>query len=168
MTPTAVDFWPHCRNIYNELYLFYTSLWYWFNNLFTNNIRNRKEKQYSIVGSSVEKKIKTFTCVWNGIIINWFFQHCLFLRITTLLTWLKSTLLLKIKCFGTTIYMKTQCLQTNETQHYGKGKCLRSMWFWISRRWKQGGPTKTNVIIFAANQTYFNIVFVYFRLLIEI
>jgi len=22
--------------------------------------------------------------------------------------------------------MKTQCLQTNETQHYGKGKCLRS------------------------------------------
>ena len=46
------------------------------------------------------------------------FQHNLFLIITTLLTWLKSTLLLKIKCFVTTIYMKIQCLQTNETQHY--------------------------------------------------
>jgi len=54
------------------------------------------------------------------------FQRSLFLRTTTLLTWLKSTLLLKNKCFDTTIYMKTQCLQTNETQHYGKGKCLRS------------------------------------------
>jgi len=54
------------------------------------------------------------------------FQHRLFLRITTLLTWLKSTLLLKNKCFDTTIYMKTQCLKTNETQHYWKGKCLRS------------------------------------------
>jgi hypothetical protein len=31
---------------------------------------------------------------------------------------IKSTLLLKIKCSGTTIYMKTHCLQTNETQHY--------------------------------------------------
>jgi len=40
------------------------------------------------------------------------FQCSLFLRITTLLSWLKSTLLLKNKCFGTTIYMKTQCLQT--------------------------------------------------------
>jgi len=45
------------------------------------------------------------------------FQRSLFLRITTLLSWLKSTLLLKNKCLGTTIYMKTQCLQTNETQH---------------------------------------------------
>ncbi len=54
------------------------------------------------------------------------FQRSLFLRITTLLSWLKSTLWLKIKCFGTTIYVKTQCLQTNETQHSGKGQCLRS------------------------------------------
>jgi hypothetical protein len=46
------------------------------------------------------------------------FQHSLFLRVTTLLTGLKSTLLLKIKCFDTTIYMKTQCLQTNEMLHY--------------------------------------------------
>jgi len=47
-----------------------------------------------------------------------FFQRSLFLRITTLLTWLKSTLLLKNKCFDKHIFMKTQCLQTNETQHY--------------------------------------------------
>jgi len=32
--------------------------------------------------------------------------------------WLKSTLLLKIKCFYTHIYMKTDCLQTNVMQHY--------------------------------------------------
>jgi len=54
------------------------------------------------------------------------FQRSLFRRITTLLTWLKSTLLLKNKYFDTTIYMKTQWLQTNETQHNWKGKCLRS------------------------------------------
>ncbi len=40
-----------------------------------------------------------------------FFQCSLFLRITTILSWLKSTILLKNKCFLTTIYMKTQCLQ---------------------------------------------------------
>jgi len=56
-----------------------------------------------------------------------YFQRSLFLRITTLFTWLKSTLLLKIKCFDTAIYMKTQCLQTNEIQHYSwKERCLRS------------------------------------------
>ncbi len=43
----------------------------------------------------------------------WMFQRSLFLGITKLLTWLKSTLLLKIKCFYTHIYMKTDCLQTN-------------------------------------------------------
>ncbi len=53
------------------------------------------------------------------------FQASLFLGITTLLLWLKSTLSLKNKCFGTTIYMKTQCLQTNETQHcLGKESAL--------------------------------------------
>ncbi len=36
----------------------------------------------------------------------------------TLVVWLKSTLLLKIKCFYTHIYMKTDCLQTNKTHHY--------------------------------------------------
>ena len=46
------------------------------------------------------------------------FQCSLFLRITTLLSWTKLTLLLKNKCNCTAIYMKTQCLQTNETQHY--------------------------------------------------
>ncbi len=45
------------------------------------------------------------------------FQHSLFLRITTLLSWLKSTLSLKNKCFDTHIYMKTQCLQTKKIQH---------------------------------------------------
>jgi len=58
---------------------------------------------------------------------SWMFQCSLFLRITTLLTWLKSTLSLKIKCFDTTIYMKTQFLQANETQHYcRKEKSFRS------------------------------------------
>jgi len=32
-------------------------------------------------------------------------------------TWLKSTLLRKIKCFVATFYMETQCLQTNGTQY---------------------------------------------------
>jgi hypothetical protein len=53
------------------------------------------------------------------------FQASLFLGITTLLLWLMSTLLLKNKCFDTTIYMKTQCLQTNEMQHcLGKESAL--------------------------------------------
>ncbi len=38
-------------------------------------------------------------------------QPSLFLGIKTLLLWLKSTLLLKNKCFGTIIYMKTQCFK---------------------------------------------------------
>ncbi len=46
------------------------------------------------------------------------FQHSLFLRITTLLNWLKSTLLLKNKYFDTHIYLKTKCLQTNKMHHY--------------------------------------------------
>jgi len=46
------------------------------------------------------------------------FQITLFFEIRTLVTWLKSTLLLKIKCFDTAIYMKTQYLQTNKMQHY--------------------------------------------------
>ena len=44
------------------------------------------------------------------------FQLCLFLEIRTLVSWLKSTLLLIIKWFDTHFYMKTNCLQTNETQ----------------------------------------------------
>jgi hypothetical protein len=52
------------------------------------------------------------------------FQRSLILRITTLLSWLKSTLLLKNKCFITTIYMKAQCLETNEMQHYWERKML--------------------------------------------
>jgi len=57
------------------------------------------------------------------------FQRSLFLRKTTLLTWLKSTLLLKNKCFFTHIYKKTQCLQTNKTQHYcGKKNSWGAWW----------------------------------------
>jgi len=42
-----------------------------------------------------------------------------------LLSWHKSTLLLKNKCFGTAVYMKTQCLQTNEMHHWlGKESAL--------------------------------------------
>ncbi len=53
------------------------------------------------------------------------FQRSLFLRITTVLSQTMSTLLLKNKCNCTAIYMKTQCLQTNETQHYlGKESAL--------------------------------------------
>ncbi len=66
--------------------------------------------------------INNFCNLLSWITLNlWSFHHfqcSLFPRITTLLTWLKSTLLLKIKCFDTTIYMKTQCLQTNVPQHY--------------------------------------------------
>jgi len=42
------------------------------------------------------------------------FQCKLLLEIRTIVDWLKSTLLLIIKWFDTNIYMKTQCLQTNE------------------------------------------------------
>ncbi len=45
----------------------------------------------------------------NVIFLTPYFQCSLFLIITTLLSWLKSTLLLKNKCIRTTIYMKTQC-----------------------------------------------------------
>ena len=45
------------------------------------------------------------------------FQRCLFLEIRTLVPWLKSTLLLKSKCFDTHIYVKTYSLLTNEMQH---------------------------------------------------
>jgi len=57
------------------------------------------------------------------------FQHTLLVGITTLVAWLKSTLLLKIKCFYTHIYMKTDCSQTYKTQHY-LGK---------ERVWEAGG-----------------------------
>ncbi len=53
------------------------------------------------------------------------FQASLFLGITTLLSRTMPTLLLKNKCNCTTIYMKTQCLQTNEMQHcLGKESAL--------------------------------------------
>ncbi len=54
------------------------------------------------------------------------FQRNLFLEITTLVTWLKSILLLKKKCFDTHIYMKTKCLITNKMQHSCERKCLKS------------------------------------------
>jgi len=57
------------------------------------------------------------------------FQHSLFHEIRTLVSWLKSTLLLKNKCLDIHVYMKTQCLQTNRRQHYCEMKTLE----------KQGG-----------------------------
>ncbi len=45
------------------------------------------------------------------------FQCTLLVEIRTLVTWLKSTLLLNIKCFDAHIYMKKDCLQTNKMQH---------------------------------------------------
>jgi len=46
------------------------------------------------------------------------FQTTFLVEIRTLVTWHKSTLLLKIKCLDAHIYMKTQCLQTNKTKYY--------------------------------------------------
>ncbi len=40
------------------------------------------------------------------------FQCTVLIEIRTHVTWLKSTLLLKIECQETHIYMKTECLQT--------------------------------------------------------
>jgi hypothetical protein len=55
------------------------------------------------------------------------FQCSLFLGITTLLSRIKMSLLLKIKCNCTAIDMKTQCVQTNESQHYlGKENALEA------------------------------------------
>ena len=54
------------------------------------------------------------------------FQRRLFLKIRTLDAWLKSTLLLKIKCFDTHIYMKTYCLQTmRRSIIFRKERCSR-------------------------------------------
>ncbi len=76
----------------------------------------------------IENRCFLIFTVVNTNIKGYLFQNfnvVFFLIITTLLSWLKSTLLLKNKCFGTTIYMKTQCLQTNETQHcLGKESAL--------------------------------------------
>ncbi len=55
---------------------------------------------------------------WPHQVRHLFFQLTFFFEIKTIVMWLKSTLLLKIKCFDTPIYMKTQCLQAYETQHY--------------------------------------------------
>jgi len=69
-----------------------------------NNILNRQF--YLIFGCPGTKKL------WSNK------QLSLFLNKNTFVTWLKLTLLQKIKCLDTTIYMKTQYLQTNGTQHY--------------------------------------------------
>ncbi len=78
-----------------------------------------KNEKWQKINSPVTEKMKVIHSVLqNGALITVHFQCSLFLRITTLLSWLKSSLLLKITCFDSTIYMKTQYLQTNETQHY--------------------------------------------------
>jgi len=56
--------------------------------------------------------------VLNCFVTSSYFQRYLLVEIRTIVTWLKLTLLLKIKCFDTNIYMKTQCLQTNRIQYY--------------------------------------------------
>ncbi len=45
----------------------------------------------------------------------------------TLVAWLKSTLSLKIECWETHIYMKTECLQAkwDTASEMGKGKSLK-------------------------------------------
>jgi len=51
------------------------------------------------------------------------FQCSLIVEIRTLDAWLKSTLLLKIECWDTHIYMKTECLPTKwDTALFVKGK----------------------------------------------
>ncbi len=55
------------------------------------------------------------------------FQRSVFLRMRRLVLWLKRFINWRIKCIGTAIYMKTKCLQTNETQNcYGKESALRA------------------------------------------
>jgi len=50
------------------------------------------------------------------------FQNTLIVEIRPLVTWLKSTLLLKIECRDTHIYMKTECLQTKWDAAFLGGK----------------------------------------------
>ena len=50
--------------------------------------------------------------MWQVSIATGFHAKLVFLEIRTLVTWLKSTLLPKIECFDTHIYMKHNCLQT--------------------------------------------------------
>ncbi len=52
------------------------------------------------------------------------FQRTLIVEIRTLVAWLKSSLLLKIECQETHIYMKTECLQTK----------WNAASFWVERK----------------------------------
>ncbi len=88
---------------------------------FLKNAQNKFQKLYCIEDKCVF--IRKFMAP-----IKDKFQH-LFLTIRTLVTWLKSTLLLKIKCSDTHMYMKMECLQTNKTQH-----CLEN-----ENAWEAGG-----------------------------
>jgi len=58
-----------------------------------------------------------------------YFQCTLLVEIRTFVVWLMSALLLKIKCFETHIYVKTDCLQTNKMQ-----QCLGK-----ENTWGEGG-----------------------------
>ena len=61
---------------------------------------------------------KTNNVNWKSVAMSGLGLQCsLFLEIGTLVSWLKSTLLLKIECFDTHIYTKPYCLQTNEMQY---------------------------------------------------
>jgi len=60
------------------------------------------------------------------------FQRTLLVEISTLVTWLKSTLLLKIECRETHIYMKAECLQTKWDTALFRGERKKPQ----GQRWK--------------------------------
>jgi len=86
------------------------------------NVSAKSWESIALVGK-VGQKVRNCAKSWESVLTLAFIgqngsQHSLFLKITTLVTWLKSTLLLAIKCFDIHIYMKMQCFQTNGMQHY--------------------------------------------------
>ncbi len=81
---------------------------------------------YSLEGSITLYYFKNVLFQPEGVFLV-LFNVVFFLRITTLLTWLESTLLLKINALIQLFIWKHNVLQTNETQHYcRKERCLRS------------------------------------------
>jgi len=66
------------------------------------------------------------------------FQGSLFFRITTLLSWLKSTLLLKNKCFDMYTYLYENIMFTNK---------MRCSIIWKGNAWKAGWVRKVLVLI---------------------
>ncbi len=87
------------------------------------------QKQVKTCSFLLQSYYSFIVCCFHLFLQGTLFQCSFFLRLTTLLTWLKSTLLLKNKWFDKHIYMKTQCLQTNKMQHYcGKENAWVAGW----------------------------------------